>query len=88
MYGRQINCRTCKSMSRQLKPCDPANLPDEFPYVTTRYSPPPDPPKGFVKIRSERVGVTEIALYRRDASLKTYGLSRFIFRTQVQHHGT
>ena len=64
----------------QLKPCDPANLPDEFPYVTTKYSPQPDPPKGFVKIRSERVGVTEIALYRRDASLKTYGLSRFIFR--------
>jgi hypothetical protein len=65
----------------QLKQCDPANLPDEFPYVTTKYSPPPDPPKGFVKIRSERVGTTEIALYRRDDRLKTYGLSRFIFRT-------
>jgi hypothetical protein len=63
-----------------LKPCDPANLPDEFPYVTTRYSPAADPPKGFVKIQSERVGVTDIAVYRRDASLKTYGLSRFVFR--------
>lgn len=64
-----------------LKPCDPANLPNQFPYVTTRYSPAADPPKGFVKIRSERVGVTEIAVYRRDDRLKTYGLSRFIFRT-------
>jgi hypothetical protein len=72
----------------RLRPCDAANLPDEFPFVTTRYSPPTGPPKGFVRIRSERVGVTEIVLYRRDDSLKTYGLSRFIFRTPVQHHGT
>lgn len=35
--------------------------------------------KGFVAIRRETAGVAEVVLYRRDASLKTYGLSRFVF---------
>ena len=65
---------------RGLRQCDPAHLPDEFPYVTTRYSPPVEWPKGFSRIRSETVGIAEVVLFRRDASLKTYGLSRFVFR--------
>jgi hypothetical protein len=63
-----------------LRQCDSAHLPDEFPYVTTRYSPPAEPPNGFSAVQREKLGVTEIVLYRRDASLKTYGLSRFVFR--------
>ncbi len=63
-----------------LSQCDLSTRPAEILYVTTRYSPLAPPPQGYDKIRSERVGVTEIALYRRDASLKTYGLFRFVFR--------
>ena len=63
-----------------LTQCDLSTHPSEILYVTTRYSPLASPPEGYDKIRSERVGVAEIALYRLDASLKTYGLSRFIFR--------
>lgn len=67
--------------ARSLKQCDLSTHPPEILYVTTRYSPPVDPPKGYTQIRSDRVGVAEIALYRRDASLKTYGLSRLVFRS-------
>ena len=63
-----------------LRPCDPAKLPDEFPFVTTRYSPAARPFDGFIAIHRETVGIAEIVLYRRDASLKTYGLSRFVLR--------
>ena len=65
---------------RKLRQCAAEALPDEFPYVTTRYSPPGEPPKGFTAIRRESIGVAEVVLYRRDASLKTYGLSRFVLR--------
>jgi hypothetical protein len=65
---------------RSLRQCDPANWPEEFPYITTRYSVPPQPPNGFTPVKREQVGIAEIVLYRRDASLKTYGLSRFLFR--------
>jgi 4-amino-4-deoxy-L-arabinose transferase-like glycosyltransferase len=64
----------------RLIQCNPASLPPEFLYVTTRYSPPAEPPKGYERIKTEQIGVTDIALYRRDASLKTYGLSRFVLR--------
>ena len=73
---------------RSLQQCDLKQQPAEFWHVTTRYSPPTEHPEGYVLIRSEQVGVAKIALYRRDASLKTYGFSRFIFRTQIQHHRT
>jgi 4-amino-4-deoxy-L-arabinose transferase-like glycosyltransferase len=63
-----------------LQQCDLSRTPGEVLYVTTRYSPPADSLKEYQKISSERIGVTEIALYRRDDSLKTYGLSRFVFR--------
>ncbi len=63
-----------------LKQCDISKSPGEILYVSTRYSPPIDPPRGYQKVRSERVGVAEIALYRRDDSLKIYGLFRFFFR--------
>ncbi|HYI94856.1 MAG TPA: glycosyltransferase family 39 protein [Bryobacteraceae bacterium] len=63
-----------------LKQCDVSQSPSEILYVTTRYSPPTDPPKGYRKVQSERVGIAEIALYRRDDNLKIYGLSRFFFR--------
>lgn len=62
-----------------LKQCDLTQAPEEILYVTTKYSPPGNPLRGYVLIRAERAGVAEIAVYRRDASLKTYGLSRFFF---------
>jgi hypothetical protein len=65
---------------RGLKQCDPSNLPDEFLFTTTRYSAPATPPSTHRRIRSDQIGVSEIVLYRRDASLKTYGLSRFLLR--------
>jgi hypothetical protein len=77
---REDQLQYLRVYERGLRQCDPANLPTEFPYVTTRYSPPGQPPQGFISIRRETVGVAEVVLYRRDASLKTYGLSRFVFR--------
>ena len=63
-----------------LRQCDPNHWPEEFPFVTTRYSPAVQPLPGVTAFRREKVGVTDIVVYRRDASLKTYGLSRFVFR--------
>lgn len=64
----------------KLKQCDPTKLPDEFLYTTTRYSRPASPPPGYRQLRVERIGIAEIAHYRRDDRLKEYGLSRFVFR--------
>jgi 4-amino-4-deoxy-L-arabinose transferase-like glycosyltransferase len=61
-----------------LRQCDPENLPDEFVSFTTRYSPAAVPITGYSAVKRETVGVAEIVTYRRDASLKTYGLSRFV----------
>jgi hypothetical protein len=63
-----------------LRQCDPNHWPEEFPFVTTRYSPAVQPLPGVIALRRETVGITDIVVYRRDASLKTYGLSRFVFR--------
>ncbi|HYP05875.1 MAG TPA: glycosyltransferase family 39 protein [Bryobacteraceae bacterium] len=66
---------------RGLRECDRSNLPAEFPFVTTRYSPPTPPSiRGYSAVHREKAGLAEIVYYRRDASLKTYGLSRFVFR--------
>jgi 4-amino-4-deoxy-L-arabinose transferase-like glycosyltransferase len=77
---REDQLQYLRVYERALRQCDPAHLPDEFPYVTTRYSPAGESPKGFTPVKRETIGVAEIVLYRRDASLKTYGLSRFVFR--------
>jgi hypothetical protein len=71
-----------------LRLCDLTSPPAEFAQVTTRYSPPSEPvPAGYRSVRRDRIGVAEVVVYRRDASLKTYGIFRFVLRTQVQHHG-
>ena len=65
-----------------LRLCDLARPPAEFAQVTTRYSSASQPvPAGYKSIRKDRIGVAEVVVYRRDASLKTYGLFRFVLRT-------
>jgi hypothetical protein len=48
-----------------LQQCDPSRSPEEIWYVTTRYSPAVEPLQGYTLVRSERVGVAEIKVYRR-----------------------
>jgi hypothetical protein len=65
-----------------LRLCDLTRPPAEFAQVITRYSPPSEPvPAGYRSVRKDRIGVAEVVVYRRDASLKTYGLFRFVLRT-------
>jgi hypothetical protein len=65
-----------------LRLCDLTKPPAEFAQVITRYSPPSDAiPAGYESVRKARIGVAEVVVYRRDASLKTYGLFRFVLRT-------
>jgi 4-amino-4-deoxy-L-arabinose transferase-like glycosyltransferase len=53
-----------------LKQCDIKQSPPEVWYVTTRYSSPAEPIPGYDLVRSERAGVAEIAIYRRDGSFR------------------
>jgi hypothetical protein len=65
-----------------LRLCDFTQPPAEFPHVITRYSPPSEAlPSGYKAVRKDRIGIAEVVVYRRDASLKTYGLFRFVLRT-------
>jgi hypothetical protein len=65
-----------------LRLCDLTKPPAEFPHVITRYSPPSEAlPSGYKVVRKDRIGIAEVVVYRRDASLKTYGFFRFVLRT-------
>ena len=65
-----------------LRLCDFTTPPAEFAQVITRYSPRSEPiPAGYKSVRKARIGIAEVVVYRRDASLKTYGLFRFVLRT-------